>query len=266
MMKRVQLLKTEMIRGFMYRFDVFLGLLYPAIRFFVQFSFWTYIYNTNNNADVLFGFDRRTMVSYFFIGYIITLFNKSDAMTLGNEIKDGKIDRDLLKPINYIWYRFMRNIGNKIFPVMLLIPFIVFFSLVFPNYVFFNVSVNSMILFFLFLLMGFIINFFIDFIIGTTAFVFDDVWAISASINHIKRFVAGEFLPLSILPNILTMWLSYLPFQYIIYYPALILVKQINRYELTKNLLIGVLWTFLLYIITIFVWRKMIRKFSAFGG
>lgn len=264
-MKLAGILQSEIKRGFVYKLDKFLSMFYPAVRFIVQYSLWTSIYSLKDGQNI-FGYSKASMISYFLVGYIVTVIVKSDAISLGSEIKDGTIDRDLIKPIHYMYYRLSRNFGAILVPLISALPFLVIAYLAIGDEIAINTSPIILLFFLLSLLIGFIINFFIDFIIGMSAFVLDEVWALNSSVNHIKRFISGEFIPLSILPFFAFKILSYSPFQYVIYFPSVLLTQTPSFDEVIRNLVLGCVWIAVLYLVSDRGWKSLIRRFSAFGG
>ena len=266
-MKYIGSMLIEVKRGYIYKIDTLLNLIYPVIRFMVQYSFWNYIYNSSSNSELLFNMSKEEMILYFLYSYLLTVIIKSDASEIGKQIKTGAIDRDLLKPISYMKLTLFKNIGNRVVPVICSLPlFLIARSLIIAN-----IEISGFVLFkicivLLAILIGFLINFMIDYLIGIAALSYGEIWAIGAAINQIKRFVAGEFLPISLFPIILYNVISYSPFQFIIYFPVSIIQTDEINSSIVFVFLIGVFWLITLYFLCRFLWNYMIKKYSSFGG
>ncbi|MBO2942628.1 ABC-2 family transporter protein [Paenibacillus sp. F411] len=265
-MKMLEVVKLEMKRGLVYRVDTLINLIYPVIRFLVHYSLWIYIYENLTDAESLFGYNKNQMVTYFLCAYVISVIIKSDATDLGKQIRDGSIEKYMIRPFTFLTYKLSQNLGSRIIPIICLLPFLLIGGLLLQKNIELHLTAMNILYLLIAVTIGFIINFYIDFIIGMSALIFDEVWAINASVNHIKRFVSGEFIPLSVLPAVVFNFVSFSPFYFIIYLPAKISVSSNADHEILLKLLVGVGWIIVLATMVSLIWKVLLRRYMTFGG
>ena len=58
----------------------------------------------------------------------------------------------------------------------------------------------------------------------------------------------------------------FLPFQYLAYFPAKVLLGQLTPGELFQGLAVQVLWVIGLFFLARFLFSRGVRRYSAFGG
>jgi ABC-2 type transport system permease protein len=72
--------------------------------------------------------------------------------------------------------------------------------------------------------------------------------------------------PLDLLPPFWADLLKTLPFQYLAYFPAQIFLGKISEEEMLYGLLLEVAWVAAFFVMTRWLYRLGLRRYSAFGG
>lgn len=241
---------------------MYLSMLQPIFNFLVQFFLWSAIYKYNNISDI----SKNQILGYYFIIMFISIFVKTNAIDIADEFKNGTIDKELLRPIKLLNYRLIKSFGERLFQLMNFTPFYILIWFIIKSQIELNLNPIKIFLGLYFLICSFFISFFIDFIIGLSAILLAEVWAIRAITNYVINFISGYYLPLILLPVFFTSSFKYLPFYYIFYYPSILFTNNINLYECLQNMVISLVWVILLFIISNYIMKKLIKKYSSYGG
>src|ERR1019366_7326478 len=81
-----------------------------------------------------------------------------------------------------------------------------------------------------------------------------------------EYLASGHLFPLDILPPVLKQILFLTPFPYQMYFPISVYLGKAAGAELWRGLIIQFLWVIAAYVFARFMWRRGIKKYSAFGG
>ena len=116
------------------------------------------------------------------------------------------------------------------------------------------------------LLLGFLVGFFFETMIGMVGFWFLEVTSFLYVINTLNFFVSGHMFPLDLLPPFWADLLRLLPFQYLAYFPAQIFLGKASGDALWQGLLLEVAWAGLFLVMTRWFYRRGLKRYSAYGG
>ena len=122
------------------------------------------------------------------------------------------------------------------------------------------------------LVMGFLIGFLLETLIGLIAFWFLEVSSLVFIYMMINYFLSGHMIPLewiskaSIFGIQIGSFVEYLPFRYLAYTPSAIMLGKIPPDQLSRVLLIELAWVVGLLIAVRFAFNRGVKRYSAFGG
>lgn len=247
-----------------YRWNFFINLIFSFIPFLANIMLWICIYGHNGEA---FGFTLKEMLTYYFVILIVeNLITNTTTYEVAKDIRLGDISKYLIKPINYMGYNFMKAVPkNLLFIVFGGIPLIIL-GFFLRGYLTIKISVLNISCFVLALVIGYLINFLLNYLLSILAFFFSEVNSMFVAIDVLKGIITGKLFPISIVPKMLYNFLMITPFQFTAYLPTVILLDKLSVNEVYKNLIIGTLWVILLFVLSKVMWKKGLRKYSAFGG
>ena len=224
----------------------------------VQIALWQYLYR--NDA---------AMMSYM-MGYVIyanvvrTIYSNQIYHILAGKILNGDFVLDLIKPVNLIWFSYLKSLGSVIAQILLqTIPLLVIFS---P--VIYSVTIWGRLgLCVLALLLGHILFSLIFAIIGFTAFVFVEVWALRRLLEDIVQFLSGALLPIALFPGPLKKIAEILPFHYLYDFPLqLLLDKDIAQIIIINNFAGILVWIGIFGFLLSVVYKLSVRFCVVQGG
>lgn len=252
-----------------YRFDFVTSFLFKFLPVFVYFFLWKMIYiSSGSYIEEMKGMTLNHVVSYIIIIQFIDILISSNGIEskIMSEIKEGELSKYLLKPVNYFVYNLSISIANKILYVAPVVVAFLLIELIFKKYIVLFQNITYILFFIPALLIAFFIRYFIAVILGLIGFLLTEVSSLYIMTNRIILFLSGMLFPLIFLPAIILNIFSCLPFYYIAYFPAMIAIGNITYRQIILGLVLGGVWLFLLYGITVALWRSGLKKYESVGG
>lgn len=245
-----------------YKTEFLVSLVGSVIQLTVLWFLWNAIFKAYG-SDLVGGFTLPMMITYVSISTIIGLYNRSVIEYLIEEdVKTGFISMILTKPFSYPLYYMFREIGKIGFYLLtrgVVIALISFLIL--------NIAFPVSPLFFLCMLLGFFINFFIVFLTGLWSFWSSgSIWGIRYARVVISEILSGSIIPIFLFPSWLQQISYLLPFQAIYSVPLLVYVGRVTGTAILGQVLIQLFWILILGSFSLFVWKRAEKKAIVQGG
>jgi ABC-type uncharacterized transport system permease subunit len=183
---------------------------------------------------------------------------------IAEQVRQGTLELDLMKPLDFMWHMFSRNIGELGVELSLrFVPGLVFATLFLdfgpPP------SVQAGLAFFASLALGYLILFGISFLIGLLSITTLDIRSYAWAFNSIIRLASGQLVPLWMFPPTLATIAAALPFQAIYYVPMAIYVGGLPG-SLGTALLIQAGWCVAVFLAARLCWAGVQRRIVIQGG
>ncbi len=178
---------------------------------------------------------------------------------------NGNIILQLLRPLDYQIYKIFDNLGFVISNfVVIFIPSFVLIVFIFNG----GVALGINILFFIVaIIIAYLINNSIDFIIGSVSFYTESIWGISTTKDIIVLLLSGSVVPLPFFPETLRHIIELLPFQAIYNLPLQILTnKSLQVTDYLEFIGIQAIWAVLLLGASRLVFKKASKLITVNGG
>jgi ABC-2 type transport system permease protein len=251
-------------RNFTYRFTVLSYRIGEIAEVLVLILMWSAIYA--NSGSAIKGFTLNEMISYVLVGNLISVAVRNFLVaSVSKDISMGRLSMFLVKPIPYLKYVFINEIGRSFLSTVISIATQGIVIAFFLNKIYINLEPAYLLIILMMIILAFIIEFQMNFLIGTIAFWTDEVDGIQSTIDRIKRFFSGGYFPLSLLPVALTSAGLLLPFAYTFFVPAALYLKKMDLKQGVHGLFIQVAWILILSVIIHIVWKKGLKRFEAAG-
>lgn len=237
------------------------NLLYLTVVYFL----WKSIY-ASAGTDVVNGMTFSDTLIYLVLATALFNFMEMYAVwEIGRSIQSGKIVLDLLKPMRYRSFLFWTYSGT--FAMQ-------FFATFLPTFIVVGIVTKGAIplginlLFFLIsVVMSIIINYCIDFFVGTICIYTESIWGINIMKQVIVLLLSGATIPIAFFPETLKKIVYYLPFQSIYNAPLTILLDKTQSGECVFSILgIQLFWCAALLILSSLFWKVSLRKITVNGG
>lgn len=254
-----------------YRFNFLARSLFGLIPLTAVIFLWQTIYasNTANGVSpVISTYTLAQMVSYYLLAAVVdalTAVNEDD-WQIAADIKDGNISQFLLKPVDYLWFRFCLFISGRLTYLMVAtLPLALFFFWLREFFVL-PADWATFGCFLLSVLMTALLQFFISYTMAMLAFWVLEISTFIFILFAFEYIASGHLFPLDILPAGIERALYFTPFPYQLFFPVGIYMGKVTGPELTHGLLIQLGWVVAAFALAKFAWHRGIRKYAAAGG
>lgn len=258
-----EFVRVGFVNTLAYRLRYYTGIVTYFIYVSVYYFIWKAIYA---NSKAIEGFDFAAMLTYVAVGWIIRsfYFNNID-QDLAQQVAEGKLAMDLIKPVNIQFMYISQALGEAIFRMVLLtIPTAVILLLVYP--VKRPAGWAHLIAFLASVVMTFFIVAGINFSVGTLAIRLISILGLLRAKYFLLELFSGLLLPISFFPHTFQTTLDFLPFKYISYVPLLIYLGKIQGWSLAGALGMQIFWVAALLALGHFMWKWSSRKITIQGG
>ncbi len=264
--KYLKALELGLQRSMEYRVNFLLGIVSFIFPLTIQFFLWTAVFDNASNKTV-YGYTYSQMIIYTILAALISrLVSAGFEWEVADDIKNGGLNKYIIKPLGYYQYRISCFLGQKIshlFMIVLLIACVlVFFSIRFG----FNVDPERILLFSITIIFAIVLNFTIVFCMSMLAFWLNEVWGAFVAFSLSVNIISGGLFPLEVFGNAALKIFGLLPFQYTIYFPINVINGKVDLINIVQGIAIQAVWIILLTFFAKFLWGTGIKKFVAIGG
>jgi len=251
-----------------YRVNFFMFVFGNFLKTFVVYYLWKAVFYSSTSST-LSGFTLQEMIIYIFISSItaIAISNNIDGL-IGEEVRDGSIAMNLIRPINYQVRLLFQSFGTFVYQFAFVsIP--IWLALIITRYTSIKElppDIGTILLFLLSLMLGFMTLFLFNFCFGLLAFHVTGMWGLRNLKRAILSFISGELIPIAFFPLWFQKGLRLLPFSSMNYTPVMIYLKKLTGAELIQTLATQIVWIFILFFISRWMWNKAIKHLTILGG
>lgn len=251
-----------------YKWSFYLFIFSSMFSLLVGYYLWKAIYNSSS-SEVLNGFTQNEMIVYIFMSFITSnLVRVSVTRDIGNDVVEGTIAMNLVKPINYQVRLFFSSLGNVIFrfifpglPIWLVMSIVRYATLgELPP------SPIVIVTYLVSVCFSFVIMFLFDFCFGLLAFYTTYIWGLNLAKQAILGFLTGQLIPLSFFPETVQRIFDFLPFASMNYTPVMIYLNKMPAERVIFAVGIQVIWIILLYLIANYFWKRVTTRITVLGG
>ena len=253
---------TYMI-GIVYRFGFLFTIFGNLVYLGVAYYLWQSIYR---NSDTIRGLTFNETFIYVALGSAIFILLKTYAdWIIHYEIREGAIATYLTKPMDFQLYALSANLGSLLMNLTAItIPSVLMMVFVFKVNFSFGIG---LFLFPVSLLLAFLISFSIDYFIGLLGFYSESVWGFSITKEIIVTVFSGALIPLQFFPDAIQRVLYWLPFQAIYHTPLMMVTRPDQGLEsLLPMILVQLAWAILLFFLARLFFNQAIKVLRIAGG
>ena len=248
-----------------YRVNFLFRAFFGLIPLFAIISLWKAVYSSKS-GDVG-DYSLSDMISYYLLVTIVDALTAvyDDDWQIAGDIRDGQISQFLLKPIDYLAYRFtLFSAGRMIYTALALIPITLIVFLHRKHFVVPDVS--TLALFGCSILLTAALQFLLSYTMALLAFWFLEISTFIFIVFAFEYIAGGHLFPLDILPPALAKLMMWTPFPYQMFFPVSVYLGKISGSQVYTGLIIQAGWVLVAFLLARFMWNRGIRKYSAVGG
>ncbi|GAB6930946.1 ABC-2 family transporter protein [Paenibacillus sp. JCM 10914] len=249
-----------------YRFHFFLGLLGAAFPILVQYFIWTAVYR-HSGETALFSYSYHQIILYTILaGLVSKLIATQFEHQIVDDIKNGGLNKYLIKPVSYFGYRLVSFLGQKaIYYAITALVLVGIIGFAAAGGVL-KLEAVRLILFVVTLWGALLLNFLIAYCICASAFYLNEISYFFVITSLLVNILSGGMFPLEIFGEAIVKALQYTPFPYTIYFPVNVLSGKSEVGTMYTGLLIQCGWIGLFFWLSRLTWRVSMQKYSAVGG
>jgi len=215
-----------------YRANLLMYLLYWLVSPIIYLAVWTTVARANGSVN---GLTANDFTAYYLVLLVVdVLTSQITIFLLAWRIEDGSLANLLVQPIHPVLTHVLVN----------------------------NLAFKALNL----LALGFIILFLLGATITSIAFWTTRVWAVYNFYTAMFSLLAGQFVPLALLPPVLQAIARLMPFQLALYFPIQLLLGKVPPGDALVNIGLQAIWAVAAYVLFRLVWRAGVKRFSAVGA
>lgn len=261
------ILRTGIEERLIYRGDFAFTTLVRFLPIVTQIFLWGAIFGSSPRK-VINGYTYAEMVSYYLLAMVARAFSSMPGLASGiaRDVRDGTIKKYLTQPVDMLGFLFWHRVAHKlVYYLVATGPFTLVFWLLrdhLPGWP----DGPTLAAFVLSLIFGFLIGFLIESLIGLVSFWFLEVSSLLFIYMMISFFLSGHMIPIDFFGEPYATWMKYLPFSYLAYFPAAVMLGKYTHAELARELAIQAVWIVALLAANRVAFARGVRRYGAFGG
>ncbi|MGM9669655.1 MAG: ABC transporter permease [Faecousia sp.] len=242
----------------------FIGLFQP----FITYYLWQAIYGSSAGA-VLGGLTRDEMTVYVFLSHVVAsaaMISIDDLMA--DDVEDGRVIMNLIKPIDYRASLISRALGEMLFSLVCPGIFLLVGIELYKGFVLGMgfIQAGRLLLFALSMFLSFLVYVLFDFCFGLVAFVTTYFLGLFLIRSAVLSFLTGQLIPLTFFPEVVQRIFRLLPFSSMVYTPVMIYLGKLQGREMVLALATQAVWVVLLYLLGSFCWKRITKRLVVLGG
>lgn len=251
-----------------YRANFFFRALFALVPLTAVLLLWQAVFEGKGEGGTMGGWDFSQLVSYYLLVMIVDALTAvtEDDWQIASDIKDGRISQFLLKPVDYLTYRFsLFASGRLIYTLSAAIPV--------AAYLFWQrahlappADATAGAVFAVSVLLALVLQFLIAYTMALLAFWVLEVATFIFIQFALEYIASGQLFPLDLLPPAVQRVVELTPYPYLMFFPVSVYLGRITGDALWRGLAIQAAWVVLAYLLARLVWSRGIRKYSAAGG
>lgn len=264
MKKYVTVFKLSWSNGLIYRLNFLLWRFRSIVVILTVYFLWDAIFA---HGGVIFGYTKAKILTYVFLTLALrSLILGQRSMDAAGEISDGRLSNYLVKPLNYHFYWFTRDLADKVLNLIFSVIEItaLYFILRPPIYL----QTNPVTLFFF--LVACLLAIVLNFVLGSISSYFSfwtpgNAWGFWFLYLTFQDFLGGVVFPLDIFPKVIYNLAMLLPFPYLLFFPANIYLGKITGFDLVRGFGVVLVWILVAIVIFKRQWRLGLKSCQAEG-
>ena len=212
------------------------------------------------------GFSAVDFTLYYMLGLVVRNMTAVWASwELDTQIREGTLSPQLLRPINPIHNHIAANWVEKTIRLAVTVPIAALVIALTPGAKI-DLSLGALAALAVALLGAWAVAFFVDYLIGLTAFWTTQTSAFIMGFYGLRIVLSGTAAPMQLFPAEFQAALTALPFRYMLSFPLEIALNKLSPEQILSGLAIQWAWVTVFVLAVAVVWRLAIRSYSAVGA
>ncbi len=264
----IAFLKTERRLAGLYRMDFLLKVFYSLVAMYGIRSLWVVLYAQD---PAMVGRPLPSMITYAMLAVALDIIFYPSALStapqnyIARQVRTGRIDTDLLRPVDLQWQLLFHNGGTALFGVLwLVLPAwllgVLFLGMELPPGLLYGTAFLVSVLF------SFLILFSLNFLLGMVCFATTNIRQITMAYSGVLRLLSGSLIPKWLYPKWMQSLINLLPFRCIFETPLNIYTGAVGKADIVYGLLLQIVWAATLLSMGKVMWMGVHRRLTVQGG
>jgi len=224
---------------------------------------WITVYSQNQSIG---GFHLNELITYYFGVSILNWISIWAHWGIDYNIREGRLNTYLVRPLNYFSYKFAKMVGKDITHSVLGLPIFAAVGFVIKDYLTLPISTTWFLLIIMAVVLSILLQYIFSFCLGTVTF-----WTLEGTgffyfIHTVVNFSGGTTLPLSAFPATIKSVLGFLPFRFFYSFPMELYLGKLDTVQVLHGFIIQGFWITAFYLLYRLLWSRGLKRYSAFGG
>ncbi len=224
-----------------------------------------FVWSTAASGKPIQGLTQGEFVAYYLLFILINQLTYSQTnWTVGDSIRNGDMNRALLRPLSPLFSTLSTELAGKVVYMMFVTPVVAALALLFHPTL--HLTWQQGLAFVPALLLAWLLRFFWGYWLALLAF-----WATRANAlleiqDALIFLLAGQVAPVALLPGPLQLLARVLPFRYMIGFPVEVLLGHLTGVQLLTGFAYQCGWCLIALTLSLVIWRTGVRHYTAVGG
>ncbi len=263
MRKYLAIIKVAYISVLANRWHILIANLQAVFTLFVLFFFWQFVFI---GKEFINGYSFPQIITYYFL--IRVTYNRISTFTasrIAKDIKSGDIAKYLLRPYDFTLHFICRDFTSATLWTFGNLFAISIFSFYFYHYLVLPPSQFYWLLFFIVYILNGILSITLNLIIGYVGFWIGEVTHLKVVSTIFINIMSGGLIPLTFFPLWFQNMSSYLPFRFLVQFPADIFFGRLNYFSSIIGTLTLLLWIVALYLSARYILRHGLKTYESYN-
>jgi len=224
-----------------------------------------FVWYTAASGKTIGGLTQGEFVTYYLLLILVNQLTYSQThWTVGGVIHSGGMNLVLLRPLSPHFGTLATEIAGKVVYMIFAIPIAIILAiLLHPSL---HTTPTNVLLFLITLMLAWLLRFLWGYWLALFAFWMTRSDALLSIQDTLIFLLAGQVVPVVLLPGILRNIAVLLPFRYMVSFPIEVLLGRLSASELLMGLVYQISWGVIAFVLFITTWRRGLRHYAAIGG
>ncbi|MCL6450297.1 MAG: ABC-2 family transporter protein [Acetobacteraceae bacterium] len=255
-------LTNAIAQGASYRANFVLGLFNVFVPLGISLLLWSAVFS---ERDVVGGYSLPAMLSYYLAArWLSSLVRWETDWAMWSHIRDGGLSPYLLRPMNYLAHRALELLGQRLPATVVTTAAVAGFAVLIKDRVALPADAWTWAAFLLSAMLAWTLSTLLAFMRAVGAFWFSETGWISYLDRVLLTLLAGQIVPLDLLPGPLRTVAHWLPFRGMTHLPAQIFLGRAQN--VGAELAVQAAWAVAAAACLRALWRKGLRLYQAAGA
>lgn len=259
-------LSLEFQRRTIYGADFWIRMLIPPlVQVVVAYFLWEAIFSSSDPSREIGGYNFSQMMLYYVVAATLYQFVQPDVGIVLREIYEGTLTKFLFYPVEFFQFKFMTHLAHMLMVSVQLILGLLTYIAIFGIGALSEVTFGSAALALIVSVFSGYLFFMLSASLEVLGFWVESVWGLVLMLQFVTNLLGGKLLPLTIFPEWLQNLIQWLPFPYMVSFPARLFLNELSFDQIIFGGFMTLLWCVVATVLAKTLWRLGSYNYSGIG-